>query len=206
MAERPRKRAGALVRLRAWAYAGGVVAALTVGGGLVLPSAAAASPTATMEVQSGTLEFLNGTPGNVSFPTKTLSGENLTVTAKQPFDVQDARGTGEGWSITATSTQFKTEGTSPHTLSASATTIASAPTVACNEGVTCTLAKDGVSYPYTLPAAGTEPPTATTMFSAEASSGMGDQTVTPTWTLSLPANAYAGTYNSTWTLTLASTP
>jgi hypothetical protein len=62
-----------------------------------------------------------------------------------------------------------------------------------------------VSYPYTLPAAATAP-TATRVFNAPLGTGMGDQTVTPTWTLAIPANAYSGTYNSTWTLSLVSGP
>ena len=62
-----------------------------------------------------------------------------------------------------------------------------------------------MSYPYTLPAAATAP-TATKLYNAPAGTGMGDQTVTPTWTLTIPANAYAGTYTSTWTLSLVSGP
>ena len=33
-----------------------------------------------------------------------------------------------------------------------------------------------------------------------------DQTVTATWKLSVPSSTYAGTYNSTWTLSLVSGP
>ena len=60
-----------------------------------------------------------------------------------------------------------------------------------------------VSYPYTLPAA-TTAPTATKLFNAPAGTGMDDQTVTPTSALAIPANAYAGNYTSTWTLSLVS--
>jgi hypothetical protein len=63
-----------------------------------------------------------------------------------------------------------------------------------------------VSYPYSLPAGATTAPTATKLFNAPLGSGMGDQTVTPTWTLAIPANAYAGSYTSTWTLSLVSGP
>jgi hypothetical protein len=35
---------------------------------------------------------------------------------------------------------------------------------------------------------------------------MGDQTVTPTWTLAVPSKTYAGTYTSTWTISLVSGP
>jgi hypothetical protein len=33
-----------------------------------------------------------------------------------------------------------------------------------------------------------------------------DQTVTPAFTLSIPSGAYAGSYSSTWTLTISSGP
>jgi hypothetical protein len=62
-----------------------------------------------------------------------------------------------------------------------------------------------VVYPYSLPAA-TTAPTATKLVNAPAGTGMGDQTVTPTWALAIPATAYAGNYTSTWTLSLVSAP
>jgi hypothetical protein len=33
-----------------------------------------------------------------------------------------------------------------------------------------------------------------------------DQTVTPSFTLTVPPTAYAGTYSSTWTITISSGP
>ena len=64
---------------------------------------------------------------------------------------------------------------------------------------------NNLSYPYTLPAAGTAP-TATELTNAAVGTGIGHQTITPTFTLAVPANAYVGTYTSTWTFTLASGP
>jgi len=87
-------------------------------------------------------------------------------------------------------------------------TITSTPGVACDTGSTCTAATvlgSKVSYPYTLPAGATAP-TATEMFDANTNTGMGNQTVTPTWALAIPANTYAGTYTSTWTVSLVSAP
>ena len=72
--------------------------------------------------------------------------------------------------------------------------------VTCTQGGTTT-----VSYPYSAPAA-TTAPTATKLLNAPAGTGMGDQTVTPTWALAIPANAYASNYTSTWTLSLVSAP
>ena len=84
-----------------------------------------------------------------------------------------------------------------------ATTVTAAPTDACD--ATCTLATNGVGYPYTVPAA-TTAPTATKLFNAASASGLGNQTVTPTFKVTVPAKSYAGSYSSTWTLTVASGP
>jgi hypothetical protein len=177
-------------------------AAVTIGSVLLLAAPAGAT-TASETLTAGSLGFASA-PGNVTFPGTTLNGANKTVTAAQAFDIADATGSGAGWNITATSTTF-TSGT--HTLPTSATTIGSSPGApTCDASVTCTVGgPTTVSYPYSLPAAATAP-TATKLFNAPAGTGMGDQTVTPTWTLAIPANAYAGSYTSTWTLSLVSGP
>jgi hypothetical protein len=143
------------------------------------------------------------TPGNISF-SGALGGNDQTVTGTLPLDVGDGNLTA-GWNISATSTTFTTGGGTPHTLSTGATTIQAAPTVSCDSGTTCTLASHTITYPYTLPA-GASAPAATKLFNAAASTGTGNETVTPTFTLSVPASAYSGTYTSTWTITLSSGP
>ncbi len=180
-----------------------VSAAAIAGAGMLLTVAPAYATTASETLTAGSLGFVSA-PANVTFPGVTLNGQNKTATVAQPFDVGDATGSGSGWNITATSTSFTT-GT--HTLPTNATTVASAPsTPTCDAGVTCTQGgATTVSYPYTLPAAAIAP-TATKMYNAPANTGMGDQTVTPTWTLTIPANSYAGSYSSTWTLSLVSGP
>lgn len=177
-------------------------AAVTIGS-LLLVAAPAGATTASETVTAGSLGFAS-TPGSVTFPATTLDGQNKTVTAAQPLDIADATGSGAGWNVTATSTLF-TNGS--HTLASGATTVASAPSgPTCDTNVTCTVGgATTVAYPYSLPAAATAP-TATKMFNAPAGTGMGDQTVTPTWTLAIPGNAYAGNYTSTWTLSLVSGP
>src|SRR5690242_20473437 len=178
------------------------VAACLTALGLGVQSAGAATATATLN--AGSLAFVS-TPANVSF-SATLDGTDKNVTATQALDVSDGTGSGAGWNITATSTTFSTGGGSPKLLPTTATTVQSAPTVACDAGVTCTAATvSGLTYPYSLPAAGTAP-TATKLFNAAANTGLGNQTVTPTWRLTVPGNAAAGTYTSTWTLSLVSAP
>lgn len=180
-------------------------AALAVLGAAVVvgaPTAGAATATATLT--AGSLAFVT-TPPNVTF-SATLDGTDKNVNASQALDISDGTGSGAGWNVTATSTTFSTGGGTPKLLPTTATTVQSAPSVACDSGVTCTTATlSGLTYPYTLPAAGTAP-TATKLFNAAANSGMGNQTVTPTWRLTVPGNATAGTYTSTWTLSLVSAP
>jgi|SRR5579884_1862459 len=178
-------------------------AGLAAIGSLLLIAAPAGATTASATLTAGSLGFAS-TPGNVTFGSVALNGQNLSVTASQPLDIADATGSGAGWSVTATSTLF-TSGS--HTLPVGATTISSAPAAAtCDTGVTCTPAgSNSVSYPYSLPAAATAP-SATKLFTAASGTGMGDQTITPTWNLAIPGNAYAGNYTSTWTLSLVSGP
>lgn len=169
-----------------------------------LPSGATTS--ASVGISAGTLTAT--VPASISFSATTLSGVDQSTTGTLAIDVKDATGSGSGWKLQATSTTFKDTGT--HTLSTGATTIASsgAVTDACDASTTCTTATTNVTYPYTVPAA-TTAPTATTFFNATANTGMGNQTVTPTFTVALPANTFlpaGGSYTSTWTVTYAAGP
>lgn len=163
-------------------------------------------PGATLDISEtlapGTLSFIDSTPGNVTFPSTALTNADKIVTAVQPITVADATGSGSGWAISATSTTFTT---GSRTLANNATTVSAAPSIACRAGATCTPATNDVSYPFTLPAGGTAP-TAQRLFGAATATGLGAQTLTPTWKLAVPATAYAGVYTSTWTFTLTSGP
>jgi hypothetical protein len=191
-----------MIRRRALGYllaAGASMAAL-----LMAPIAANADSTATTTVEGGTLAFVSD-PGDVAF-SKTLNGTNQIATKPQTFDVGDSTGSGAGWNITATSTTFSST-VGGHTLANDSVSIpvASAPSATCDNGSSCTLATNNASYPYTLPA-GAVAPSASKMFNADVDSGLGNQHLTPTWSLALPANTYAGTYQSTWTFSLVSGP
>jgi hypothetical protein len=54
--------------------------------------------------------------------------------------------------------------------------------------------------------AGSSPPTAAKLYNAALNTGGGPATVTLTFQLTVPANAYSGSYSSTWTFTIASGP
>jgi hypothetical protein len=167
---------------------------------VLLTSITAGASTATATITAGSLGLV-GTPGNVTFAA-TLNGQDQTVTATLPLDVGDATGSGTGWNLTATSTTF-TSGA--HTLGAAQ--VDTTPSDACDANAThCTTATNAIAYPYTMPA-GTVAPTATKLFDAGLNSGMGNQTVTPTFTLVLNSGTtYSGTYASVWTISLVSGP
>ena len=170
---------------------------------LALPTTANAATAAASEtVTGGGLAFINGSPSAVPFPPVALNGTDQTSSQTQTLDISDARGTGAGWNVTATSTAFNNGSVS---LPNGSTTITGAPTVACDSGISCVTPTNSISYPYTLPAGGTAP-LATKLYNAATNTGTGALTVTPTWRLLVPATAAIGTYNSTWTLSLISGP
>lgn len=175
--------------------------AFVAGGALLATSLPAAATSATATLSQGTFGFVTA-PAATAFPSITLTGADVSANSTQTFDVGDATGSGAGWNITATSTTF-TAGS--HTLPTTAVTVQSVPSVACDAGASCQVATNGTSYPYSLPAAATAP-TATKIFSAAANTGLGNQTVTLVFKLSVPASAFAGSYASTWTYTLVSGP
>ena len=72
---------------------------------------------------------------------------------------------------------------------------------ACKAGNSCTAAtSSGVTYPLVLSG------TAAKFYNAAVSTGLGKFDVTPSIDVSIPGNAYAGTYTSTVTLAAATGP
>jgi sugar lactone lactonase YvrE len=142
-------------------------------------------------------------PSDVSFASA-LTGIAQTVTNSLALDIGDGTATA-GWSVSGTSTTFSTGGGSPHTLPTTSVAVQAAPSVVCDGAASCTPASNGLTYPIVLPAGGTAPPAAK-LFQAAAGTGVCDQTVTPSFTLTVPPTAYAGTYSSTWTITISSGP
>lgn len=166
------------------------------------PAALADSASATLTVSAGSLSESNGTTSpSVS---TTLDGTDRVATYTLTLTVTDATGSGNGWKLTITSTQFTTGGGSPHTLPTSASTITGV-TASCVASTTCANPINNVIYPVAAPAA-SSPPTAVAFYNAAANTGMGKFTVTPTVSVSIPANSYAGSYSSTVTLAIVSGP
>ena len=146
-------------------------------------------------------------PTSVSATAVTLDGTNKTTSYSLGLTVANtpSGGNGAGWNLAITSTTFKT-GT--HSLSPTASTINSAPAVGCVSGCQVN-PTNTISYPVTVPA-GSSPPTAVKFFNATAGTGMntgsGSFTITPTITIAIPANTFAGNYTSTVSITIASGP
>ena len=168
---------------------------------LAVPAVAlAASATVTGTLTGSTLSL--STTATPSFSDNLDLGDqtqNYTV----PMTLQDTRGTGSGWNLTITSTQFTTGGGTPNTLATNASSLTGV-TSACASG-TCTGATNAIAYPVAVPAAASAP-TAVKFFNAAANTGMGKFTITPTIGVSVPQNSFAGTYTSTLTLAVVSGP
>jgi hypothetical protein len=153
--------------------------------------AATLTPTGTISGSAGVSLTL---PANPTF-SSTLDGTDQTATFAPVLGVVDARGSGAGWNLTVSATSFS-DGAG-HTLAPGTITAASA---ACKAGNSCTAATNAISYPLTVSAA------AAKFFNAAANSGLGKIDITPTFSIAIPGNAYAGTYTSTLTLATATGP
>jgi hypothetical protein len=140
-------------------------------------------------------------PSSITLPSATLTGSNTSVTTTSVLTPDDETGSLRGWDITATSTTFSNG--AGKTLPTTAATMTGATSAAASDN--CSLPTNSVSYPLTVPA-GSTPPAAVKVFDAAANTGAGGANVTLSIKLSVPASAYSGTYNSTWTYTIASGP
>ncbi len=172
------------------------------------PHAFAMSFVATPVATSSTGASTYVTPGTLSMqltpvtqPTSvTLNGTDQTETFSLPIVVDDDTSSGAGWDLTISLTTF-TNGS--HTLATDVARISSQPSASCNSGTCTNPTVSGVSYPLVLTADGS---TTSKFFNATADTGMGNFTVTPSFTVTIPANAYAGTYSSTFTISITSGP
>ena len=163
-------------------------------------SASAATATVTGTLSGSTLSLSTSAAPSIS---DNLDAGDQTQTFTVPMTAQDTRGTGAGWNLTITSTQYTTGGGSPSTLATNASSL-TAVTATCTSG-TCVNPTNSITYPVAVPAAATAP-TAVKFFNAGAASGLGKFTVTPTIGVFVPQSSMAGTYTSTITLAILSGP
>lgn len=162
---------------------------------LVATTAALAGTITTTATITGQAGVSLAAPSTATF-SKTLDGTDQVATYSPVLNMVDARGTGAGWKITVAATTFS-DGHS-HTLAAG--TITSA-TQVCHTGSSCTAATNSITgYPLTLTG------TAASIFNAALGTGLGQLDITPTFSVAVPGNAYAGTYTSTVTLAATTGP
>jgi hypothetical protein len=114
-------------------------------------------------------------------------------------DVNDARGTGAGWNIQLSGTNFVSGGNS---IPVGNVAVASSPVIACDSANSCTVPTTAapVTFPWSLAVA------AQKIAKADANTGMGTSSQTPSFALTIPAGMPSGSYTSTWTYTLNSGP
>jgi hypothetical protein len=186
-----------------------VVAVFLFGSSLI---ALADSGTGTANVNGGTLsELISASPTTTSV---TLNGTDQTLTNTFVLTVEDSTGTGAGWNLTLSATNFTGSGdfngsTTPTTesLASSGTLSITNVTVSCVSGSTCTNPTSTFTYPGSVAVTtAASSPTPVKFYNANTGTGMGKFTVEPTLTIFIPANAYATTYSSTITLAIASAP
>lgn len=194
------------------------LAAVALGALLVVPSAGAAdvlesSDNMTFEVTGGDLTtslIADGVNGAMTGDTAFTSPSDYaseTISGSLVLNVSDDRGSGAGWHVDLTATQFEDPDTEPttrhtHTIPASAFWVnsAAAPTLAVAggqdpSGIGSFGAGDNTNDLAT---------TGVTVINAPVDQGMGSYDQAIGVSLDMPSNVYAGAYASTVTATTTS--
>lgn len=152
----------------------------------------AATTTLNAVINPGTLTISN--PQVASISAVTLEGTSqISSGSLGDFSVVDNRGSGAGWSVTVSVSDF-TCCSPTKTIEVSNLTI--------NPGSLAVISgkSSGVSSGGARSFTSTKD--STTLMSAVSGAGLGSYKVSPTITLAIPADAYAGTYTATLTVTV----
>jgi WxL domain surface cell wall-binding len=149
-------------------------------------------------VIAAALAFVAGAAAALSLTLGTAPSFNVTLdgTDQAPafnFTMQVSGAANAGWNITASATSF-TAGA--HTLNAP--TVTSVALTSCTGG-SCT-PTNSITWPVALTGA------AQKIYNAAAGTGKGTVNLQANCTMSVPGNAFAGSYASTLTLTIATGP
>lgn len=168
-------------------------------GGSVIAHADSGTGKAKAVVKAGKLSFSNK-KDSVSLQ---VDKTNNLLSYSLPISVIDARGSGNGWSLSITSSPFKTSNAKKK-LPANASSITGV-SASCGVNSTCTNPIDTISYPLIIPAADPKP-TPVKFFDADMSSGLGTFNLVMMVNVTIPANATLGTYTSTICLKIANGP
>ncbi|MFL5656006.1 MAG: WxL domain-containing protein [Ktedonobacteraceae bacterium] len=138
--------------------------------------------------------FSNYTLGDATLPNSTL-----------PISVNDGRGTGAGWTVSITMTQFKgPESSNLNTLPEENVASFTAMSPACAGNSTCTLpggSSCSISPTLVVTMNGS---TSTQLCDSGTNAGKGEIALNPKLTLAIPFNTVPDTYSSTITVTVTS--
>jgi hypothetical protein len=118
------------------------------------------------------------------------------------MSVTNATGSGGGWSLTITSTQYHTTSIPVYKLNVTASSIIGV-SLSCRTSSPCKNPGNILNYPLPIPAA--TAPAPQEFFQAITNSGLGTFTITPTIAILIPAKTNSGAYNSTAILTVVQT-
>jgi hypothetical protein len=211
----------------------GSVLVIGVSGGTLFLAAGSAGAAATCDpatfspgcTMTGSADITGGSLGMAAPASQgwstTLNGadKQLVDTADASFTVQDATGSGAGWTVTGSATQFTS--TAPNVLSNTGTlvyagsttseTSGATPGNACAPATSCTVpATTGLTLPVNFTTDGS---TVYNLYDANVNTGMGNIVIgtlsagnPAAWWLNVPASAKADTYTSTITLAISSAP
>jgi hypothetical protein len=141
-------------------------------------------------------------PGTASL-SATLTGVDQVATGNLGLSrVKDATGTGAGWNVQISGTQFSTGGVIPRTLPATALDV----TNVAATSVAGRAPTNSISYGagITVPLGASVTPVK--IYNAAANSGMGSFDLQPSVTLDVAADTYAGSYASNLTVSVVAGP
>jgi hypothetical protein len=141
-------------------------------------------------------------PGTASLSATLTGADQVATGSLGKATVKDATGSGAGWNVTLSGTQFTTGGATPRTLPTTALEVTGV-TAATVAGRAPT---NSVSYGagLTVPLGASVTPVK--IYNAAAASGMGTVDLTPAVALDVAADTYAGTYSSNLTVSVVAGP
>ncbi len=174
--------------------AGNVSAWTLLAGGLTVSGTPAGAVQATVTVSGGSL---SNVAQAIAFPGVTVTGLDQTVagTTTPAWQAKDARGTGAGWNVTISSSNF--------TGSAGSIAVAN-----FKVQLTAVTTVAGNAAPLPTPASYVAMSIATPLklLSAAATTGMGTYDYTPQFQLTVPGSALTGAYAANVTVSVNSGP
>ena len=142
------------------------------------------------------------TPGTINLSATLDGSDQVVVGALGSNRVKDPSGLGQGWQVQISGTTFTTGGATPHNLAADALSVTgvSATKVAGKTPTNSVSYGSGITVPLGAS------PTPVKIYNATSDTGMGTFDLTPNVTLTVPADAYAGSYASNITLSVIAGP